>query len=108
MGVSVARRELDEAQPVAMRVESHRLGIDGDDGTEVEPLGKITPIKSIGHPEQISGASRNGAQEKTRTSTSFRPLEPESSASTNSATWASRDSRNKPRIPRCQSALPFV
>jgi hypothetical protein len=30
----------------------------------------------------------NGAQEKTRTSTSFRKLAPEASASTNSATWA--------------------
>ena len=31
-----------------------------------------------------------GAQEKTRTSTSFRKLAPEASASTNSATWAQR------------------
>ena len=30
----------------------------------------------------------NGAQEKTRTSTSIRTLAPEASASTNSATWA--------------------
>ena len=30
----------------------------------------------------------NGAQEKTRTSTTLRPLAPEASASTNSATWA--------------------
>ena len=29
-----------------------------------------------------------GAQEKTRTSTALRPLAPEASASTNSATWA--------------------
>ena len=31
---------------------------------------------------------KNGAQEKTRTSTTVRPLAPEASASTNSATWA--------------------
>ena len=31
---------------------------------------------------------RNGAQEKTRTSTILRSLAPEASASTNSATWA--------------------
>jgi hypothetical protein len=31
---------------------------------------------------------KNGAQEKTRTSTTLRPLAPEASASTNSATWA--------------------
>ena len=46
---------------------------------------------------RVSGKSRisqddknrvDGAQEKTRTSTSFRKLAPEASASTNSATWA--------------------
>ena len=31
---------------------------------------------------------KNGAQEKTRTSTTLRSLAPEASASTNSATWA--------------------
>jgi hypothetical protein len=35
-----------------------------------------------------SGERRVGAQERTRTSTALRPLEPESSASANSATWA--------------------
>src|SRR5258708_26708538 len=39
-------------------------------------------------PRRRAPSARVGAQEKTRTSTSFRPLEPESSASTNSATWA--------------------
>ncbi len=32
--------------------------------------------------------SRNGAQERTRTSTTLRPLAPEASASASSATWA--------------------
>lgn len=35
-----------------------------------------------------SRVERNGAQEKTRTSTVLLPLGPEPSASTNSATWA--------------------
>ena len=30
MGVAVAGRELDQAQPVAMRIEAHGLGVDGD------------------------------------------------------------------------------
>src|SRR5271155_5753070 len=104
MCVPIAGRQLDEAQPVAMRVEPHRLGVDRNNRSEVEPFGQITPIKLIRHPGQRTAAPRGGAQEKTRTSTSFRPLEPESSASTNSATWASRESRNKPRPLRCQSA----
>src|SRR5438105_2113537 len=108
MSISVAGRQLDQAQPVATRVEPHCLGVDGDDRPEIEPFGKITAIKPVGHSGQRSGAPRVGAQEKTRTSTSFRPLEPESSASTNSATWAPRDSRNKPGPPRCQSALPSL
>ncbi len=40
---------------------------------------------------ELNGAiplPENGAQERTRTSTTFRPLAPEASASTNSATWA--------------------
>ena len=36
----------------------------------------------------------NGAQEKTRTSTTFRSLAPEASASTNSATWANHFHRH--------------
>ena len=32
----------------------------------------------------------HGAQERTRTSTTVKPLAPEASASTNSATWARR------------------
>src|SRR5947209_18370465 len=89
-----------------MRVEPHRLGVDRNNRPEVEPFGQITAIKPVGHAGQRAAALRGGAQEKTRTSTSFRPLEPESSASTNSATWASRDSRNKPHTPQCQSTTP--
>src|ERR1700740_1609089 len=89
-----------------MRVEPHRLGVDRNNPSEVEPFRQITAMKSIGHPGQRRAAPRGGAQEKTRTSTSFRPLEPESSASTNSATWAPREAGDKRRAARCQSTLP--
>src|SRR5262245_38404908 len=62
-------------------------------------------VKAVGHFARRLAAvppTGGGAQEKTRTSTSFRPLEPESSASTNSATWASRRAGNKPGTHRCQ------
>src|SRR5262249_10367351 len=83
MRVTVACRQLDYAKPVAMWVEPHRLGIDGNDRPEVCALRNVAAIKSMGHPGLRTIApspSRGGAQEKTRTSTSFRPLEPESSA----------------------------
>src|SRR5215469_13225792 len=104
MRLAVSRRELQKAQPVAMRVEAHRLGVDGDDRSEIDAFREVTQIKLMGHAAQRSAAARprDGAQEKTRTSTSFRPLEPESSASTNSATWASRESRDKASPHQCQ------
>src|SRR5918996_2442248 len=43
----------------------------------------------VGYAEvAVNVPGRDGAQERTRTSTAFRPLAPEASASTNSATWA--------------------
>jgi hypothetical protein len=44
---------------------------------------------SIGpHFSEIMGLGASGAQERTRTFTAVKPLAPEASASTNSATWA--------------------
>jgi hypothetical protein len=45
--------------------------------------GSISP-----HFSEIMGLGRTGAQERTRTFTAVKPLAPEASASTNSATWA--------------------
>ena len=43
----------------------------------------------MGAPNGSGRASKhNGAQERTRTFTAVKPLAPEASASTNSATWA--------------------
>src|ERR1700731_61711 len=39
-------------------------------------------------PTEMKGAWAHGAQERTRTFTAVKPLAPEASASTNSATWA--------------------
>src|SRR5579863_475287 len=83
MRVAVARRQLHETQPVAMRVEPHRLGINRDRRSEVDAVGKVAAMERVAH-----ASLRNGAQEKTRTSTTLLPQVPETCASTNSATWA--------------------
>src|ERR1700751_5218778 len=108
MRVAIACGQLQEAQSVAMRVETHRFGVDSNRRSEVDVFRKMIAIKVMGHSAQRCAAApqfRGGAQEKTRTSTSFRPLEPESSASTNSATWASRERRDKPGPQQCQRAI---
>ena len=91
VGMAVAARHLHQAQPVAMRIEPHRFGIDRNDGPQDQAFRQIVPVK-------VDGAVRHelcdahlfdvGAQEKTRTSTTLRPQVPETCASTNSATWA--------------------
>jgi hypothetical protein len=45
--------------------------------------GSVTPFFG-----EIMGTGKSGAQERTRTFTAVKPLAPEASASTNSATWA--------------------
>src|SRR5271156_5644266 len=92
-----------------MWIEPHRLSIYRHHFAEIDVFGQVATMQPESHrTHRRTAASPSGAQEKTRTSTSNRPLEPESSASTNSATWASRDSRNKPRAHRCQSATLFA
>jgi hypothetical protein len=49
----------------------------------VPARGSIDP-----HFREIMGLGASGAQERTRTFTAVKPLAPEASASTNSATWA--------------------
>src|SRR5450756_2750855 len=51
------------------------------------PLLPRSEFVDAGHPAQ-SWAWADGAQERTRTFTAVKPLAPEASASTNSATWA--------------------
>src|SRR5579862_8106809 len=83
MSVAVAGRKLHQAKPVAMRVQPHRLGVDRDSRPKIDPFGEIASVELMAH-----ATLRNGAQEKTRTSTTFLPQVPETCASTNSATWA--------------------
>ena len=41
MAIAVAARELRQAEPVAQWIETHRLGVDGDRGAEVDAVRQI-------------------------------------------------------------------
>ena len=46
--VAVAGRELHQAEPVAMRIEAHGLGIDRDDGAEGQAFRQVVPVQMDG------------------------------------------------------------
>ena len=48
MSVAVPGRKLDEAKPVAMRIESHRLGIHRHDRAEIHRIGQVVPMQMEG------------------------------------------------------------
>src|SRR5438270_13683139 len=58
MGIAVAGRQLNQAQPVAMRVEPHRLGVDSDRRNEGEALGKLAMMQLMAH-AACAGLSHN-------------------------------------------------
>src|SRR5208282_1499907 len=111
-------RELHETEPIALRVEPHRLGVDRVHGAERQPARQVVPVEldlrgGKAHLRRGREAGPgNGAQEKTRTSTASRPQVPETCASTNSATWARKkppclwSALPSPPLTRCQSAFP--
>ena len=49
MADPIARRELHEAQPVAMRVQPHRFGVDRDDAGEGDFGREIAAVKMNAH-----------------------------------------------------------
>jgi hypothetical protein len=49
MGIAVAARQLNEAQPVAMRVQPHCLGIYGNGRAEGNPVGQIAMMQLVAH-----------------------------------------------------------
>src|SRR3981189_461204 len=115
IGAAVAVRHLHHAEPVAMRMQPHGLGIDRHRIGVEGQIGQIAAMQAYGHgvrdlvesmrtklPLKLERGERpvclewatgghprmSGAQERTRTFTAVKPLAPEASASTNSATWA--------------------
>ena len=50
IGRAVAGRKLHHAEPVAPRIETHRLGVDRDGGARVaREVGKIAAVLTDGH-----------------------------------------------------------
>ena len=49
MRIAITGLELHQAKPVAMRVQAHRLAIDGDGWSKVQPIGQIIMMKMNGH-----------------------------------------------------------
>ena len=45
MAIAITSRQLNEAEPVAMRIEPHGLGIDGDAVAEVKAVWEVTFIQ---------------------------------------------------------------
>ena len=49
LGIAVAARELHETEPVAIRIEPERLGIDGDGVAEVPPRRQVVSMQLDRH-----------------------------------------------------------
>jgi hypothetical protein len=49
MRVTIPRRQLDKAEPVAMRVQPHRFGIDGDILAKIDSVRQVIMVKMYGH-----------------------------------------------------------
>ena len=45
--IAGAARQLNETQPVAVRVQPHRLGVDRDGVAEHEPLGQVAAMQLV-------------------------------------------------------------
>jgi hypothetical protein len=56
VGVAIAARELNETQPVAVRVEPHCLGVDGDRVAEQQPFRQVALVQLIAHAGSPRGA----------------------------------------------------
>src|SRR6516164_9821622 len=92
VGGTVARRQLHHAQPIADRIEPHGFGVDrhGVD-TVAREVGQIAAMQADSHDGSRTGDAANLVPRRGLEPPRLAALVPETSASTNSATWALTD-----------------
>jgi hypothetical protein len=63
MGVTVAGRQLDHAQGIAVIAQAHGLGIDRDLGAEVEAVGQVAFVEIYGHVLPLDQCAPSGERD---------------------------------------------
>src|SRR5262245_59489770 len=90
VGGAVARRHLHHAQPIADRIEPHGFGVDRHSAAAVaREVGQIAAMQADSHECSRTGDAANLVPRRGLEPPRLAALVPETSASTNSATWAS-------------------
>jgi hypothetical protein len=49
VGIAISRRQLNQAEPIAVRVKAHGFRIDGHNGPKVKIVGQVALIEKVGH-----------------------------------------------------------
>src|SRR5262249_6859641 len=89
VGGAIARRQLHDAQPIADRIEPHGFGVDRHRGAAVvREAGQIAAMQADSHDGSRTGDAANLVPRRGLEPPRLAALVPETSASTNSATWA--------------------
>src|SRR5512132_2882917 len=89
VGGAIARRDLHHAQPIAVQIKAHGFGVDGDRTAAVaREIGQVAAVQADGHDGAWTGTDTNLVPRRGLEPPRLAALVPETSASTNSATWA--------------------
>ena len=92
VGGAIARRDLHHAQPIAVQIKAHGFGVDGDRTAAVaREIGQVAAVQADGHDGAWTGNDTHLVPRRGLEPPRLAALVPETSASTNSATWALRD-----------------
>src|SRR5262249_24708412 len=65
MRIAIPSRQLNETQPIAMRIEAHRFGIDRDHRPEGEAFGNVVAMQLMAHAAYASPSGARKGQRST-------------------------------------------